>query len=502
MGEAVWESKSPLQSLAQELLDTIIDEIALPITNPFCIIQHSTAEGVDTLRHCALVCRAFRHQSQRHLFKFIDITSLLFGPTGSYSDDRLYRQRPEAWKRLNEVLKENPLLATYVRELGLWVDPEDLPWITGDLEEVFSDIMESVVKAGKLRRILLSSHELNSRPENKYPRLPAGIITRLWDPYISQFQMQALGGGGILPIRSLSFHRSYSAIEELLAHPSAPIGSLRSLELDTDSRFLLPHQAFSVIARLKHSLEYLRLKTSKKHSWSLVFWLRVDSRNLDWPRHLPALKVLDIDVVCNPPTRRRPECSMKGISSLLEAAGNRLEKLRLTLYVGHFELMCPRMLVDSLNWELLEAALHRSLQTSSDRRFWVYITIGYYWNTVEREGIGIPGEEEEEYSDDDWPEDLSDQDEEEEQYLWAELESLQSWDSESFRSHDPSRVQDIKEQGPPPINDKQRSDEELLKEGAKFRDGYRRLCGLVLKQIVDEKFTRFGTVFTSASTTI
>ncbi|KAJ3511911.1 hypothetical protein NLJ89_g3830 [Agrocybe chaxingu] len=544
MGEPALRARASLQSLAQELVDAIIDEIAAPTVGH--LIQFGREPEIATLKHCALVNRRWRRQSQRHLFHRIDITSLLFRPEGNYSDEKIFRTKPAGWKRLNEIFKENQILPTYVRRLGLWVDPKHLPWFKGDLSNVFLEIMQAIAKAGKLREMVLSSDAMHRYKVN-YPCLPASIIARVWDPYVAPFvqrveifrwsipiellvkcrrleeidfkyaslstdgrQAGEINIGFAQPIRALSYAHSSRAVEKLLAQPNAPLGSLCSLELNTDSRYLL-RQAFSVIDASKDSLEHLSLKSSKKKNGSLMFWELVDLSDLVWPCPLLALRVLDVDIVCNSPQRHHPHRSLEAVSTLLDSTSTQFEELRLTLYVGYYERMCPRELLDCLNWESLEGAL---LRKSTDRRIEVSITVVYYWNTVDRDGEGVYANEEAEVSEDEEEpeteldpdqrkydeeeeEEEEDEQDEEQQQEEDKEQEVSNDDEEGKRSsdeeeklwldHRKSRVRYREGQGLPPTSDQHRSDEELLKKGAKFRDGYKRLCGLVLARIVNEK---------------
>ncbi|KAJ3511917.1 hypothetical protein NLJ89_g3829 [Agrocybe chaxingu] len=538
MGEPVLRIRASPPPLAQELLDAIVDELALPLGD--CIPQHlSTATIVVTLKNCALVSRSFRRRSQRHLFHTIDITSLLFRPKGCYSRDNIRRQSPKAWKRLNEILQENPLLPTYIRQLGLWVDPTNLPWNRGDLGDVFSDIMAAIANAGKLRKLVLSSEgmERHFSAIGGLARLSEPIIARIWDPYIAPFvtsvELRCLAvpidlfsqcirleemklesidfmlddpptTGLTRPLRSLICSSSCTAIEQLLACAASPLGSLHLLELDTDTCTVVP-RAFSIVATSKNSLEYLRFKTKEQYWWSLGFWRRVDSCGLEWPSQLPALRVLDADIVFNPPTRDRPDHSMKGVSTLLKSCGNRLEELKLTLYVSYHERMCPRMLVDRLDWKLVEAALCDLLDASTDRRLAVSITLAFCWNTVDREGTGMcvcedrrekyseEGEQQRELQENE----NSEQGEEEPENGRPAEENEEGSEEEDevpvrFKKLEtlPPRARYIERKSRPPATDEHRSDEELLAEGAQSRDGCARLCKLVLEQVVHEKFTR------------
>ncbi|KAJ7463979.1 hypothetical protein FB451DRAFT_1561916 [Mycena latifolia] len=90
-------------TLAQELVDTIIDQVAENLT--------SRSTGQTILKSCSLVSRSFAAASQRHLFRSLTLTD---------SDAAVIQAR---------ILGLSPRIFSYVRELevDLWVRTEYLP---------------------------------------------------------------------------------------------------------------------------------------------------------------------------------------------------------------------------------------------------------------------------------------------------------------------------------------------------------------------------------------
>lgn len=98
-------------TLPQELIEGIIDELGLD-------------NEVETLKHCSLVSHAFIFQSQKYLFRAIDL------------DRRLPRKK--YYQRFHRLIGTRPHLGAHVRELRLGDNGEDdfdgtgadVSWIT------------------------------------------------------------------------------------------------------------------------------------------------------------------------------------------------------------------------------------------------------------------------------------------------------------------------------------------------------------------------------------
>ncbi|KAJ6542791.1 hypothetical protein B0H19DRAFT_1268000 [Mycena capillaripes] len=115
--------------LAQELWDCIIDDVEMP--------THSYPSDLYRylhLRSCSLVCRAFTHRSQMHLFRKVDFArpwaadnaSDMFADAWASGDSSEVRNMPyvpydraAACHRLCTVLKSAPHLIPLIREIHL-----------------------------------------------------------------------------------------------------------------------------------------------------------------------------------------------------------------------------------------------------------------------------------------------------------------------------------------------------------------------------------------------
>jgi len=117
------ECSSPFSRLSQEIIDKIIDHIADNSPRGFC-------GGVDRdIQHCALVSRSFRPRSQLYIFD-----SLYFQESTDARQSKL--------QNLAELIRGNPKIADYIRELSLECVDFEYSWIGED--PIFLDIMWAV----------------------------------------------------------------------------------------------------------------------------------------------------------------------------------------------------------------------------------------------------------------------------------------------------------------------------------------------------------------------
>ncbi|KDR74710.1 hypothetical protein GALMADRAFT_560883 [Galerina marginata CBS 339.88] len=114
---------APFSHLSQELIDEIIDALIDP---------QETERKISQFCACALVCHAFRHRAQKHVFY-----SMM--PVHSRGNATC-RKRVDDFHR---ILQENPRIASYVRRLDLNMDDTN-GWLFDD--PLFREIMELVTK--------------------------------------------------------------------------------------------------------------------------------------------------------------------------------------------------------------------------------------------------------------------------------------------------------------------------------------------------------------------
>jgi hypothetical protein len=133
------ECSSPFSRLSQEIIDKIIDHIADSSPRDFWGF-------VDRdIKHCALVSRSFCPRSQFCIF------------------DSLYVQestdaRQIKLQTLAELIRGNPKIADYIRELSLECVDFEYSWIGED--SIFLDIMRAVSRPGQpLRKLTFKAEK-------------------------------------------------------------------------------------------------------------------------------------------------------------------------------------------------------------------------------------------------------------------------------------------------------------------------------------------------------
>ncbi|KDR74649.1 hypothetical protein GALMADRAFT_249556, partial [Galerina marginata CBS 339.88] len=173
---------APFSHLSQELIDEIIDvlletEESRWITSQFC--------------PSALVCRAFRHRSQKHAFYSVRP----FSHRDSLASSR---------KRVDDfhgILQQNPRIASYVRRLKLDMNDTNR-WLFDD--PLFCDIMELVSRTWAVgMRLELSVFGWGGNFQFTNNRR---VETRFLKPFITPF------------ITSLDLYSTYNIPLSLLAH--------------------------------------------------------------------------------------------------------------------------------------------------------------------------------------------------------------------------------------------------------------------------------------------
>lgn len=92
-------------TLPAEILDTIIDELGCS--------QDSDPESLNTLLHCALVCRSFHHRAAGHLFANVVITKR---SNDYYNYNRITMER---LKDLSQILRKNDTLGPRILSFSL-----------------------------------------------------------------------------------------------------------------------------------------------------------------------------------------------------------------------------------------------------------------------------------------------------------------------------------------------------------------------------------------------
>ncbi|KIM36976.1 hypothetical protein M413DRAFT_279957 [Hebeloma cylindrosporum] len=113
-------TSSPILRLSQELLDGIIDAVAI-----LDIEEDYYDGGFPSICACSLVFRGFLSQSRWHLFSKISIGCLAHvQETVSRSLERI--------KSLYYIMKRNPQIVAYIQELTLKTAPGNNTWITED----------------------------------------------------------------------------------------------------------------------------------------------------------------------------------------------------------------------------------------------------------------------------------------------------------------------------------------------------------------------------------
>ncbi|KDR74647.1 hypothetical protein GALMADRAFT_559337 [Galerina marginata CBS 339.88] len=116
-------SFAPFSHLSQEVVDQIIDSLL------------DTRESEPEISHfyaCALVCRSFRHRSQKHIFH---LTRVFHTSSATSCKDRV--------DSFHAILKDNPRIASYVRRLRLNMSSAS-EWMVDD--PVFLQIMKLITR--------------------------------------------------------------------------------------------------------------------------------------------------------------------------------------------------------------------------------------------------------------------------------------------------------------------------------------------------------------------
>jgi len=99
--------------LSQELIDKIIDYFFKTFDDDVSLTGRATVQ----LRICALISRAFRERSQKHLFTVVKICM-----------DEDGRNATGTYNRLNKVFSMNPQLVSHIRVVKLILRGNDDPW--------------------------------------------------------------------------------------------------------------------------------------------------------------------------------------------------------------------------------------------------------------------------------------------------------------------------------------------------------------------------------------
>ena len=129
------ECPSPFSRLPQEIIDKIIDHIA---DDPYRYCRF-----VDrNIQYCALVSRSFRPRSEFHIFDALHIES-------TYARERKLQT-------LTELVRGNPKIVDYIRELSLECVDFEYSWIGED--PIFLDIMRAISMPDRpLRKLTLKA---------------------------------------------------------------------------------------------------------------------------------------------------------------------------------------------------------------------------------------------------------------------------------------------------------------------------------------------------------
>ncbi|KDR74630.1 hypothetical protein GALMADRAFT_249536 [Galerina marginata CBS 339.88] len=231
-------SFAPFSDLSQELIDQIIDALFDNHDIDKCEFDLATSElsprEMSDFCACALVCRSFRHRSQKHVFSSMTVLG-----TRSTKFDQWWRV-----DKLSEIMQENPRVASYVRRLCF-----NLTNITQQIVEdpFFLHLMEGITRdwAVGMRlelaiRVSIRSTGLQFQ-DNEF--LETNFIQTSATPFIT----------------SLKLYYVHNVPVTLFAH----FPYLMELELDeVNLKAVRPDQAINIDPSLRPRLQKFKFKNS------------------------------------------------------------------------------------------------------------------------------------------------------------------------------------------------------------------------------------------------
>ncbi|KAJ3512603.1 hypothetical protein NLJ89_g3416 [Agrocybe chaxingu] len=429
----------------QELIDNIVDEI--------CLATESRSVIRRMLANCALASPIFRRRSQQFLFAALDTTTL--------------RHRPEHWKALNDIVKRNPAISTYIRSLVLYLGHWDASWMTKDAGCTLLELLRAIMEAGKLDNISLWTEGWY---HGEHILVDECFVARYWDPFIAPLVVRVEICDMTIPLRMLTecnpittqmlhwplqrqrYSRPTEVVKGLaksmvMAPKSTGIGhafsSLRYLWTDISDADDVA-VAHSLVKAASSSLERLHLKTGTLDGYKYSMG-KIDLS----PMH--SLRMLDVDVVIAQPTtgylkgsteepsdNQLPFNRLSSMLQSLASTNNQLRKLQPTLYMGYQVWDDPRTIYTAPNWDSVDRALDTLLSHSTHN-------VGFF------------------------------------------LSALLSWDSEGDEHgwYNESDDEDVSE------SHDSDSDEEHWKSGSiDNREGCERMLGIALHRIIRDKLPK------------
>lgn len=196
--------------LAQEIIDNIIDYCSFP-------------RDLKVLKNCALVCRAFLHRSQRHIFVGIRIPCAIHQGeirTGGKRLDELY-----------DILQRSPHIAGYVREIRLIVKAND-SWAAGNPK--FEWIMDHLTRNRVFNRFHFDGHLSGDKVVTTPSHLQSFeqcFSQRYIVPFITSLKLYRVKNVPISLLLSSSRLKKLSLIRTTLGEVETPLPNLDTTTL-------------------------------------------------------------------------------------------------------------------------------------------------------------------------------------------------------------------------------------------------------------------------------
>ncbi|KIM35657.1 hypothetical protein M413DRAFT_32317 [Hebeloma cylindrosporum] len=373
-----------------EIIDEVIDMIA-------CEFEHDWHFKQELMKKCSLACKAFLHRSQQHLFSCIEIKS------GFDCDNE---KRAQMCQRLNNLLKQTPYFADYIRELHLRLPAKNNEWVSHD--PTFLSIMDCISKSkNALQTLSFTGGRMTTKLQD--PGAFTGrFSSRFVSPYISSLRIHWLSnipieileacanltrlelldadfecstrsaweGHKSLPrLQTLAYSHSNSAVDKLLgkdltSRPPVDLSTLRTLNVQMWEAADMQY-AQEVLDVSYPSLEVLDILNDEKMSSDSQDELFTIKGHLNLAQ-CSKLRRFVMGILFGEPEIE----ALSGACDILKTVPtiNRLQMVSLSIYVGFFSNTGPEGCFDA-DWEALGGELAR---ISDGKDFEVMLYMNYY----------------------------------------------------------------------------------------------------------------------------
>ncbi|KAJ3512610.1 hypothetical protein NLJ89_g3422 [Agrocybe chaxingu] len=404
-----------MQPLPQELIDVIIDEVAVQDPDFPEFPRWSGTRWF--LAQCSLISRTFRSACQRYLFNKIEVSLT-------------HWKKIKRLQTFTHLIERNPRIPTYIRNLSIYFDTEDDSWATDPAGPMLQQLLQDIRSGGGLQVVQLKGH--STYPERR--PTPEPFLDSFWYPFIAPMVLERIRLDDVAfnwklstadafrdAIQWFRYSRSSQAATRLndciISSPRMPpqmpaFSFLRYIWIDVEYVGSLTG-AQRVLDAASASLEEFHLK-SRPHL-HVVTGSYLGEFNLSLATRL---QILDVDVSFSGDfVRRRPSDAhpdepsedepLDGFSSILHSispANDLLREVRLNLYLSYDGWYEPSDIVDNPNWKLVDRAISRWLSHSkgANTRLDFHLFLSRYWNPEDDEPHSVHSSDSSEPNKESW----------------------------------------------------------------------------------------------------